>query len=126
MSWTIDLGKLPVRKLGGLASMRPRLARLTEVLGVRPVAALLGTDASNLSKALAGKRDLSPEIARRALELDHVLARALQIMEPQTVIDWLEGTEPTFGCARPIDVLAMQGSGPLLAVLDRVASGGYA
>jgi uncharacterized protein (DUF2384 family) len=126
MSWTIDLGKLPVRKLGGLASMRPRLARLTEVLGVRPVAALLGTDASNLSKALAGKRDLSPEIARRALDLDHVLARALQIMEPQVVIDWLEGSEPTFGFARPIDVLALRGSAPVLDVLDRLEAGAYA
>ncbi len=69
---------------------------------------------------------LSPEIARRALDLDHVLARALQIMAPETVIDWLEGMEPTFNFARPIDVLALQGSAPLLTILDRIEAGAYA
>lgn len=126
MNWTINLGKLPIRKLGELGSMRPRLEHLTAILGVRPLAALLDTDPSNLSKAVAGKRDLSPEIARRVLDLDHVLARALQVMKPEVVVDWLEGTEPTFGFARPIDVLAIRGSAPLLNILDRLEAGSYA
>lgn len=126
MAWTIDLGKLPVRRLGRLADMQPRVARLAETLGLRPVAALLDTDPSNLAKAIAGKRDLPASIAKRALDLDHVLARAMQVFEPLVVVDWLEGAEPTLGFARPIDVLASRGSAPLLEVLDRIEAGAYA
>ena len=126
VTWKIDLAKLPARRLGGLASMQPRLERLARSLGVRPLAALLDTDPSNLAKALGGKRELSPEIARRALDLEHVLARALQIMEPPTVLAWLEGVEPTFGFARPVDILAQRGSAPLLKILDRIEAGAYA
>lgn len=126
MSWKIDLVKLPAARLGRLANMQPRLERLKEVFGVRPLAALLDTDASNLSKAISGTRELSPEVAKRALDLEHVLARALQLMEPQVVIDWLEGTEATFGFARPIDILATRGSAPLLTILDRMEDGAYA
>lgn len=126
MSWKIDLAKLPAGKLGRLASMQPRLERLKDLFGVRPLAALLDTDPSNLSKAIAGTRDLPPEIAKRALDLEYVLARALQLMDPQVVLDWLEGADPAFGFARPIDILAVRGTAPLLTILDRLESGAYA
>jgi uncharacterized protein (DUF2384 family) len=87
---------------------------------------MLQTDASNLAKALSGKRELSPLVAKRVLDLEHVLVRALQIFEPETVVDWLEGTEPTFGFGRPIDVLLIKGAAPLLEVLDRIEGGAYA
>jgi hypothetical protein len=76
--------------------------------------------------AATGKCDLPAEIARRVLDLDHLPARALQIMRPEVMIDWLEGTEPTLGFTRPIDVLGMEACAPLLKVLDRPESGAYA
>jgi hypothetical protein len=50
----------------------------------------------------------------------------LQIFKPEVVIDWLEGSEPSFGFSRPIDVLAIEGSPRLLEVLDRIEAGAYA
>lgn len=113
-------------KLHSIESPTQRLARLVKVLGLRPLATLLGTDPSNLSKATSGTRDLSTAIGRRVLDLDHVFARALQIFEPEVVVDWLEGTEPTLGFARPIDILNLQGCVPLLNILDRIEAGGSA
>jgi uncharacterized protein (DUF2384 family) len=126
MSRTAVIEKASTRRLHDFRSMRPRLSRLVRLLGVRPLASMLQTDASNLAKALSGKRELSPLVAKRVLDLEHVLVRALQIFEPEAAVDWLEGTEPTFGFGRPIDVLLIKGAAPLLEVLDRIESGAYA
>jgi len=127
MAWTIDARKIPVKRLPELGAMHPRLLRLAEILGTRPLAGLLDVDAANLSRMVAGKRNVPEEIGRRILDVDHVLARALQVFgDAQVVMDWLEGTEPTFGFGQPIVMLAKHGAGPLLDVLDRIDAGAYA
>lgn len=126
MTWTIDARKLSPRKLNELGAMQPRLLRLAEILGTRPLAGLLGMDPGNLTQMVAGKRNVPEEIAKRALDLDHVLARALQVFgDAQVVVDWLEGTEPTFGFGKPIVMLSKHGAGPLLDVLDAIDAGAY-
>ena len=127
MAWTIDARKIPVSKLNELGAMQPRVVRLATILGIRPLAGLLGIDSGNLNQMAAGKRNVPEEIGKRLLDLDHVLARALQVFgDAQVVVDWLEGTEPTFGFGKPIVVLAKRGAGPLLEVLDRIDAGAYA
>lgn len=51
-----------------------------------------------------------------------VLSRLLSLMVPEAALLWLEGSNPFFGGARPIYVLAINGPGPVLgalAVLNR-------
>jgi len=39
---------------------------------------------------------------------------------------WLVGSEPLLGGARPIDVPAMEGAGPVVRAIDGIATGVYA
>ena len=127
MGWTIDASRIPVAKLSELAAMQPRLARFAAVIGTRPLADLLGVDNGNLSRMVSGNRPIPEEVGKRLLDLDHVLTRALQVFgSGQVVLDWLEGSEPTFGFGQPVAMLAARGAGPLLEVLDRIEAGAYA
>ncbi|MEO6990335.1 MAG: hypothetical protein ABI346_03785 [Candidatus Baltobacteraceae bacterium] len=126
MGWTIAFDRVAESELEAFRDVRPTLARLRAAFGLRTLAALLDTDPGNLSRSLAGKRRLPPEIARRAIDLDHVLTRAAQIFQPPVVLDWLLGGDPFLNGARPVDVLATHGAGPLLEALDGAAAGAYA
>jgi hypothetical protein len=55
-----------------------------------------------------------------------VVSRLLSVMVPEAALLWLEGSEPFFGGARPIDVLAIDGPGPVLEALNAVEQGGFA
>lgn len=52
-----------------------------------------------------------------------VMKRLLSLMIPEAAILWLNGSEPYFGGARPIDVLAIDGSKPVLETLDAFEQG---
>ncbi|MDQ0030907.1 hypothetical protein [Arthrobacter bambusae] len=41
-----------------------------------------------------------------------LVARMLSLMTPEAALLWLQGSEPFLGGARPVDVLALDGSGP--------------
>ena len=70
------------------------------------------------------------EYARRIQDLHTVLTYALRAFHPQTVPDWLLGTEPFLGPgpagARPIDVLSYGRVSELLGAIDANEKGGYA
>lgn len=104
----------------------PNVASLARALGVRRLARLLAITDTELRKARSGESPLPALVASRARDLDIVLARALQVFNEKVIVNWLEGTEPTYGFARPIDIFCVRGKDALLDVLDRIDSGGYA
>ena len=55
-----------------------------------------------------------------------VISRLLSLRVPEAALLWLEGSEPFFGGARPIDVLAIDGPGPVLDALDAIEQGEFA
>ena len=108
-----------------LADVRPLLARLVAAYGNNPVARLLDVDAAMVTRWKRGAK-ISAAMAHRILGLHAVLARALQIFAPSVATQWLVGHEPFLYEARPIDVLAVRGAGPLIEALDAIAAGAYA
>lgn len=69
---------------------------------------------------------MPPDASARVSDLEAVLARAYEIMAPEVIADWFEGTEPKLGFGTPFDALAIVGKEPLLDVLERIAAGAYA
>lgn len=114
-----------VKRATQLADVRPTIERLRDILGLRVLASLLQVDAGNLTRYLNGRRSLNAESRRRAIDLDHVLARAAQVFVGQAITRWLTGHSQVFAGARPIDVLATDGPSPLLDELSRIESGAY-
>lgn len=54
-----------------------------------------------------------------------VMQRLLSLMVPEAAILWLNGSEPYFGGARPIDVLVIDGPEPVLGALDAFEQGNF-
>ena len=66
----------------------------------------------------------SPAKARELIDLDHIMARARMLWEPEVVQDWLQGPNAYLDGARPIDVLRVRGSAEVLQALDAAAASG--
>ncbi len=76
---------------------------------------------------MTGPEDFEAMVARAAgQEGRTVVSRLLSMMAPESALLWLEGSEPLFGGARPIDVLTIDGPGPVLEALDALEQGGFA
>jgi uncharacterized protein (DUF2384 family) len=65
-------------------------------------------------------------MGRRIVDLHDVLTRILRVYSREAAAMWLVGSEPLLGGARPIDVLAMEGAGPVVRAIDGIAEGAYA
>jgi putative toxin-antitoxin system antitoxin component (TIGR02293 family) len=115
----------PTKDPTALADVRPPLAQLLAAYGHNPIARLLDVDPAMITRWKRGAT-ISPTMSHRILDLHAVLARALQIFEPKVATQWLVGHEPFLNDARPIDVLALRGSAPLIEALDAIAAGAYA
>jgi hypothetical protein len=60
------------------------------------------------------------------VDLDHIIARLQLIWDEEVIGDWLEGTNAFLDGARPIDVLRLNGSVPVLEAIEAEAAGAYA
>jgi uncharacterized protein (DUF2384 family) len=65
-------------------------------------------------------------MGRRIVDLHDVLTRILRVYSREAAAMWLVGSEPLLGGARPIDVLAMEGAGPVVRAIGGIAAGAYA
>lgn len=94
--------------------------------GVTKVAAALGVSKSQPSRWRSGAELPGPDAARRLVDLDHVLSRALLLWEPETAAIWMESPNGYLDQARPIDVLVSRGSAEVIDALDAALAGAYA
>jgi uncharacterized protein (DUF2384 family) len=102
------------------------LARVVEALGTNAAARLLDADRAQVSRWTSGKEAIGTEMGRRIVDLHDVLTRILRVYNREAAAMWLVGSEPLLGGARPIDVLAMEGAGPVVRAIDGIAEGAYA
>lgn len=65
-------------------------------------------------------------VAPLLIDLEHVLARVRLVWSGESAVTWLESANAYLGGARPIDVLRLQGPGPVLEALDAASWGGAA
>ena len=94
--------------------------------GVSRVAAVLGVSKSQPSRWRSGAELPSADAARKLVDLDHVLSRALLLWEPEVAVTWMESPNAFLDHARPIDVLVTRGSSEVIDALDASLSGAYA
>lgn len=126
-SWVVPVLKIdPPTNPNALADLVPLLARLVAAFGTTQIAELLDVNDEVLERWLTRRERISYEIAKRVMAMHEVLTRALQIHKPRTAMDWLVGNDPFLNHARPIDVLLLRGSAPLIEALEAFDSGGFA
>lgn len=119
--------KAVVSGSGRLPQAQSRTEYLIETLGSgQAVADLLGVSRSQPSKWRTGQEKPGPDAAKRLIDLDHVLARALMLWPPDIAVDWLSGTNAFLEGARPIDVLRTRGSRDVIEALDATLAGSFA
>ncbi|MGH8957809.1 MAG: antitoxin Xre/MbcA/ParS toxin-binding domain-containing protein [Acidimicrobiia bacterium] len=104
---------------------RGLVERVVSVLGSNTVAKLLGVSRSQPSRWRSGEEQMSPLNRARLTDLDHVLNRLLQVLWPEEAGAWLTAVNPHLG-GRPVDVLALRGSGLVIEAIDALAQGAYA
>lgn len=99
--------------------------RVVSALGSNTVADLLGVSRSQPSRWRRGQERISPANRARLADLDHVLNRLLQVLWPEEAGAWLTALNPHLG-GRPVDVLSLRGSAPVIEAIDALAQGAYA
>lgn len=109
----------------GLFEVPAEIERAVAALGSNAVADLLGVSRSQPSRWRKGEERISPTNRARLTDLDHVLNRLLQALWPEEASAWLTAHNPHLG-ARPVDVLALRGAGPVIEAIDALAQGAYA
>lgn len=112
-----------------LPSWRPaeRAQFLVDTVGgVNKLARTLGVSPSQPSRWKSGQEVPSPEIAAKLLDLDHVVALAIQSWHPELVMDWMTTANGFLDGARPIDVLLQRGAADVIDALKATLSGAYA
>jgi uncharacterized protein (DUF2384 family) len=126
-SWVVPVLAIdPPTNPNALADLVPLLARLVAAFETTHIAKLLDVDVEMLEPWLARRQRISYDIAKRVMALHEVMTRALQIHSARTTVDWLVGNDPFLNHARPLDVLVLRGSAPLIEALEAFDSGGYA
>jgi hypothetical protein len=103
-----------------------RASQVVRVLGNRRAAALLGVAESQPSRWRKALEVPSSQVAPMLVDLDHIIARLQLIWDEEVIGDWLEGTNAFLDGARPIDVLRVNGSVPVLEAIEAEAAGAYA
>ena len=94
--------------------------------GVNKLAKTLGVSPSQPSRWRTGQEVPRPDVAAKLLDLDHVLALAVQTWDAAVVMDWLTTGNGFLGGARPLDVLLQRGSAEVIDALKATLSGAYA
>lgn len=82
------------------------------------VAAMLEVDAEQLSRWINGEEVPELSRARQILDLDHVVAVACLVWQPEMVRSWLVAANTHLEGSRPIDVMTTRGSEDVLEALD--------
>lgn len=111
----------------GLLDLSVRAKTIADAVGGQgQLAAMLEVNKSQPSHWIKGTEKPNPGNARQIVDLEYVVAR-IQLLWPASMVGpWLTAPNPFLGQARPIDVLRLRGSQPVIEALDAEASGVYA
>lgn len=90
------------------------------------LATMLGVNASQTSRWAKGHERPSAQVAPLLIDLEHVLARVRLVWSEPAATTWMTSANARLDGARPVDVLALAGVGPVLEALDAGAWGGAA
>jgi uncharacterized protein (DUF2384 family) len=94
--------------------------------GVTSLADALGVAKSQPSRWKDGAEVPSLPTAKKLLDLDAVLRRALLLWEPDVARIWLRSPNAYLDHARPLDVVMTRGAGDVIAALDAALAGSFA
>ncbi|MEJ7766052.1 MAG: hypothetical protein WKF86_11200 [Acidimicrobiales bacterium] len=103
-----------------------RADQVVRVLGNKRAAKLLSVSESQPSRWRSAQEVPGPQVAPALVDLDHIIARLQLVWDGEVIGDWLEGPNAFLEGARPIDVLLVHGSVPVLEAIEAEASGAYA
>ncbi|MES1193879.1 MAG: hypothetical protein ABUM26_06100 [Solirubrobacterales bacterium] len=112
-----------------LPSWRPaeRAQFLIDTIGgVEKLAKILGVSPGQPARWKSGQETPGPDIAAKFLDLDHVIALAVQTWHPAVVMDWMTTGNGFLEGARPIDVLLQRGAAEVIDALQVSVKGAYA
>jgi len=99
---------------------------IATVGGVTKLARALGVAPSQPSRWKDGVETPSPDVAEKLLDLDHVVALAVQAWQPEVVMDWMTTSNGFLDGAQPLDVLMQRGAAEVIDALKATLSGAYA
>ncbi|WP_334151142.1 antitoxin Xre/MbcA/ParS toxin-binding domain-containing protein [Microbacterium sp.] len=101
---------------------------VAKVLGSRAkLANILKVSTSQPTRWIKGQESPNSENTRAIVDLEHVVIRARLLWGDDEVVNaWLTGRNGFLDGARPIDVIATQGSGPAIDALDQATAGAFA
>lgn len=101
---------------------------VAKALGSRAkLASILKVSTSQPTRWIKGQEAPNSENMRAIVDLEHVVLRARLLWGDDTVVNaWLTGRNGFLDGARPIDVIATQGSGPAIEALDQATAGAFA
>lgn len=102
------------------------LERLVCAVGQAGAARLLGVGLPHVNKIIAGKERTSPELLRRIMSVNYVIAIALQWFYPDEIAGWLMNPEPLLGGRNPVGVLTREGPQPVVEAIEARIAGAYA
>ncbi len=126
-AWSLPVLEIaPPKNPNVFRDVIPLLVRLDEAFGTRPLAKLLDVGSGTVSSWKSRRHAISPEYAKRVIDLHDVMVRAFQVYQPRPAMDWLVGNDPFLDHARPIDILVKQGAAPLIMALNAFEALGYA
>jgi hypothetical protein len=103
-----------------------KLKRLVKALGLNATARVLNVDRGQLSRCAGGTEAISQGLARRIIDVEYVLDRALRAMWPDEVGPWLTSPEPLLGGSTPLNVLILSGPARVVQAIDGRAAGVFA
>lgn len=109
-------------------SIQARTTAVAQALGSRAkLAQVLKVSTSQPTRWISGDESPNSENTRAIVDLEHVVTRArLLWSDDATVSSWLNGRNAFLDGARPVDVIALQGSGPVIDALDQETAGVFA
>lgn len=95
-----------------------RVRFLAEIFGGAELARFVGVNRSQPTRWMSGEERPGPVVAPILIDLEHILARARLVWGAAAAATWLESANSFLDGARPIDVLLISGSAPVLEALD--------
>lgn len=105
-----------------------RMNVVAKALGSRArLAEALNVSASQPTRWIEGQEAPNFENTRAIVDLEHVVVRAVLLWGDEPVVKaWLTGRNALLHGASPIDVIATQGSAPVIDALDQATASAFA